>query len=479
MEVVEDTAFEEEGERNHGALSFSCYPITPESEVHLLNSYEAEHLTCLRGVNGRDASHVTDSGTCVFPNTGEVDFIMPLTPITIGSSFLQLKEDPEESRTSLKPSLAGINDEIRPALTPKTSRKSTRKSSDNQFCDISRKAGDQGQDPKHSTEGGDVSSGLPRLILPTGEQLMIFEEKHIAYVTLDVDDILSFKNHPEDWSAIKQVSCEGKQSSERDSKMPHKNKKRSSENKTCSNKHKDKTSNNQQLGCSTKKRENVRPQSHVEDSGGVEESTVTMIETIVITEKVTPRSQGKKKKKHGVPTVENEPLLEVENGTKPKNTKPKNETATTQLSKVREKLAKYEGKESHEKDQATEGKRQENIKHAETSSTCLTGALDDDIIKRRRISGDKPGSVSVRTRPQLPAIFQQKKKEDVVKQKIEAPKEGKVVVVHRFLVYIYIYIHSLSVFIDEAIDKSPTESESRRACLSEPLSKGNVHTTVK
>ncbi|XP_026784429.3 alpha-protein kinase 2 isoform X2 [Pangasianodon hypophthalmus] len=424
--VTEDTAFEEKGERNHGALSFSCHPITPESEVHLLNSYEADHLTRMQGVNRSDATHIKDSRSCVFPNVGEVDFIMPLTPITIGTSFLHLKEDPEESRTSLKLCLAGINDEIRPDLTPRASGKSTSESSDNQFGDITKKTGDQGpslssyEDPKYKTEADDVSSELQTLILPTGEQLMICEEKHVAYVTLDVDDILSFKNHPEDWSAIKQVSWEVKQSCERDSKMPHKTQKTSSENKTRSNKHKDKTSNNQQLGCQTKKRENVRPESHGEESRGAEESTVTMIETIVITEKVTSRSQGKKKKKHGVAKVENEPLLEVENGTKPKNAKPKNETATTQPSKVREKLAKYEGKASNENDKASEEKTKPST---ETSSTCLPGALDDDIVKRRRISGDKPGSISIRTRPQLPAIFQQKKKEDVVKEKIQTPKE--------------------------------------------------------
>lgn len=341
---------------------------------------------------------------------------MPLTPITIGTSFLHLKEDPDESRTSLTPSLAGINDEIRADLTPRTSEKSTSESSDNGFCDIPKKTGDQGpslsscEDSKDTTEAGDVSWGRQKLILPTGERLMICEEKHVAYVTLDVDDILSFKSRP----AIKQVNgCE------RD-KMPHKTQKTSSENKTRSNKHK--TSNNQQHGGQTEKRENLRPESHAEESGGAEEPTVTMIETVVITEKVTSRSQRKKKKKHGVPKVENEPLLEVENGTKPKNAKPKNESETAQASKVKEKLATYEGKETGENDKAAEEKTKAST---ETPSTCLPRALDDDVIKRRRISGDKPGSASVRTRPQLPAIFQQKKKENVVKQKDQTPKEGK------------------------------------------------------
>lgn len=373
----------------------------------------------MRGVNKRDATHIKDSRSCVFPNTGEVDFIMPLTPISLGTSFLKLKEDTGESRTSLKPSLAGINDTIRPDLTPRTTSESS--------SEISKITGDQGpsssscEDPKYKTEASDVSSEIQRLILPTGEHLMICEEKHVAYLTLDVEDILSFKNHPEDRSAIKQISCEVKQSCERDCKMPHKTQKSTAETKTRSNKHKDKTNNKQQPGCQTKKRENVRPELHVEESGGAEEGTVTMIETIVITEEVTSRSQGKKKKKHGVPKVENEPLLEVENGTKPKNTKPKNETATKQPSKVQEKLAKHEGKESNENDKGTEGKTKQST---ETSSMCLPGAQDDDIIKRRRIAGDKPGSISVRTRPQLPAIFQQKKKEDVVKEKIQTPKEG-------------------------------------------------------
>lgn len=392
----------------------------PESEDHLLNSNEAEHLTNRRGVERRNTTHAKDNGSCTFSRTGEVDFIMPLTPITIGTSFLHLKEDPDESRTSLKPSLAGISEEVRPDLTPSASGKSTSEPSGSQFCDITTQTGDQDssssscEDLEYKTEAGDVSSELQRLILDTGERLMICEEQHIAYVTLDLDDILSFRKHPENRPAIKQVSSEAHK---RDSKMPHKTKKTSSENKTRSNKHKDKTSSNQ----TSKKQENLRPEPHAEGSGGAEQSTVTMIETLVMTEKITSKPQGKKKKKHGVPKVENEPLLEVENGTKPNNAKPKTETASKQVSKVREKLAKYEGKESNENDEATEGKSQPST---EPSSVCLSGALDDDIIKRRRISGDKPGALSIRTRPQLPAIFQQKKKDDAVTQTIQAPKEG-------------------------------------------------------
>ncbi|XP_027004022.2 alpha-protein kinase 2 isoform X2 [Tachysurus fulvidraco] len=413
-EVTEDTAFEEEGERNHGGLSFSCYPFTSESEVRLLDSYEAEHLTLRRGANRSDVTHLEDNGSCTFPSKGEVDFIMPLTSITIGTSYLQLKEDPDVSRTSLKPSRAGIREEVRSDLTPSTSGKST-----SSFCDITKQTGDQDssssscEDQRYKTEAGDVSSELQSLILPTGEQLMICEERHVAYVTFDVDDILSFKKHPEDRGGIKQV---GGEVCERDNKMPHKTPKKSSENKTRSNKHKDKTNNNQ----TSKKRENVRPEEHDGESVGAEESAATTFEPIVITEKVASGPQGKKKKKHGVAKVENEPLLEVGNGTKPKNTKPKNETATTQPSKVREKLANYEGKEPHEKDKATEGKTKAGT---ETSSVGSPAAPDDDIIKRRRISGDKPAAVSIRTRPQLPAIFQQKEKEDVVTQTIQTPKE--------------------------------------------------------
>lgn len=386
-------------------MSFSCFLGTPESEIRLLDSNEEEEQqTRTRGVNRRDVTHVKGSTSCVLPNAAEVDLIMPLTPISIGTSFLHLKEDPDESKTSLTPSLAGINDEIRRDLTPN----SPSESSDKQFCDISKKTGDQ--DPS-SSETGDISWEVQKLILPTGEHLKVCEEKHAAYVTLDVDDILSFKT--DGWLGIKEKNFEAKQSCERE-KMPHKTQKTSSENKSRSNKHKDKANNIQQLGGQTKKRENVRTESHAEESGGAEEPTLTMIETVVITEKVTSRSQ-KKKKKHAVPKLENESLLEVENGTKVKNAKPKNETETTHGNKVREKLTKHEGTDAKEKDKAVEGKTKPSV---ETLSTCLPGALDDDIIKRRRISGDKPGSISVRTRPQLPAIFQQKKTEDVVKQKI-------------------------------------------------------------
>ncbi|XP_046724526.1 alpha-protein kinase 2 isoform X1 [Silurus meridionalis] len=400
-EVRDEAAFEKESEKNHGALSFSCYSI--KSEVHSLESYEAAQFGDLKG-----------GGSCVLAG---VDFIMPLTPITIGTSFLALKEDPGESRTSIKSSRAGISDEIRLDVTQRTSGKCTSESSDKQVCDLK----DQGssssscEDAKYGTEDSDVSSELQKVILP-GERLMICEEKHVAYVTLDVDDILSFKNLPENESALKPVSCEG---CERVGKMPHKTK-TSFENNMRSNKHKDKSGSNQQIGAQTKRRENMRIESNVQESGGGEEGKVTMIETVVITEKVPSRAQGKKKKKHGVRKVENEPRLEADNRAMPKNAKSKTETPTTQTSRVREKLAKYEGKETSGNESVSEEKTKLS---AETPSKCLSDAADDDIIKRRRITGDKPGSVSIRTRPQLPAIFQQKKKEDVVQVKVQAPKE--------------------------------------------------------
>ncbi|TSY69828.1 Alpha-protein kinase 2 [Bagarius yarrelli] len=387
-EVTEDTAFEEEGERDHGGLSFSCYPIRRESEGYL----HQEHLTDSRG------------GFSV----RELDTIMPLTPITIGTSFLHLKEDLDEPRTSLNPSIVGISDGIRPDLTQSFTGKSTSKITGDQESYSS-----PCEDLKYKTAASDVSPELQRLIFPTEERLMICEEKQVAYVMLEFDDILSFKKQTR--SAIKQVNSEV---CERDSKMPRKNLKNSSENKPHLNKHKDKTNKNQQ-----QKRENMRPEDGAVESGGIEDSPATVIETNLITEKSTSKSQGKKKKKHGSAKVENEPLLEVENGTKPKNSKPKNETAIKPLSKLREKLAKYEEKESKANEKTKPSTDAKTKPSTETLNVCLPDAQDDDVIKRRRVSGEKPGPVSIRIRPQLPAIFQQRKKEDVVTQTSETPKE--------------------------------------------------------
>ncbi|KAL7844175.1 hypothetical protein SRHO_G00227140 [Serrasalmus rhombeus] len=514
QEVAEDRTFqlsadfEEESVRNSSPLKFSSYLSNKDTVVGCacgpcldthaphLDRHVPSERECLTQAKGVETPHTEESWShaCFYTQDPETsqgqsrfedpEFIMPFAPVSIGTSFhhpFDLKAGQPSPKTSTKPSLIGNIDEIKGCLPTKIIGKVTsgQELSDDQFCTCSEKSskqsssgfGDSEESSSQETQteiqnAGDISHELSKLILFTGQRFIVSEEKRVAYVTLDLDDVNFIKE-------VSDVSCDQRAPSFpkqhnceehphiKDTEMPHKTPKTSSEGKTRS-KHKEKITG-QQLGTATKKQEKVQPEGHVANESlssealSSEPGTVTVIETIVITEKIMPKPQGKKKKKHGMAKPESEPLAEVENGARPKATKATCEGAAAKPApkpgKVKEKPAlplistlNTLSTGSPVNDSAMKCKGTEAIKAntgitscgQESQSTGLPSVLDDDLIKRRRISGEKSEAVPIRTRPQLPTIFRQKKEEevgfkraysDVVKQKIQTPKEV-VAVVH-------------------------------------------------
>ncbi|XP_066502475.1 alpha-protein kinase 2 [Hoplias malabaricus] len=499
--------FVEQSVRNNCPLMVSGFssdkdPTTGGGSVPCLDTYtsqldthvpsETEHLTraesveadCLstshilshiEGIWTPECFHKQDSQTSRLCRTDDPVFIMPFAPVSIGTSFqnpCNLNEEQPCPKSSLKPSLIGISDEVRVASIAGIST-SSEESSDDQIHTCSQKtpeiassargdleeiSSEESKTKIETQKASDISCELSKLILLTGQRFIVSEEKRVAYVTLDLDDFLNFNKVSSDETcdqgvppSLKLADCE-----EQVTDMPHKTHKASSESKPRS-KHKEKTTG-QQLGTPAKKQGTERSEAHAEvetKSLGPDDGKVTVFETIVITEKIMPKSQGKKKKKHGTAKPESEHLAEVQNGAKAKGAKVKSEvseaTPPLKSGKVREKpalphistlnsvSADSPLKASITKQQvepeaikANAEKPGKSTLSQEPQRTCLPSALDDDLIKRRRISAEKKEGVSVRTRPQLPAIFQQKKEEEVVvkkaysevvKQKIQTTKE--------------------------------------------------------
>ncbi|KAI2651535.1 Alpha-protein kinase 2 [Labeo rohita] len=304
----------------------------------------------------------------------------------------------------------------------------------------------------------DISKELSNLILLTGQRFVVSEDKNVAYVTLDLEE-----------PSLSHFSLSNCEERPKIDNMPHKTSKTSSDGKTRS-KHKEKPAEKQQLGIQGLKKQDLQPPSQVKDelnSEGDENRPVAVIETIVITEKIVPKPQVKKKKKHGVPKPENDPpsdtgsrsaqkSLDVKvasNGMdKPASHLPTkldviNKDSTQKVMSVRPKVdpsfaAKMDSGSVNATQKATAIKLKVDAGNAakmenktctsESPSTCLPGMLNDDV-KRRRIADDLSGAVPIRTRPQLPAIFRQARKDgedtnrraysEVVKQKTPVAKE--------------------------------------------------------
>ncbi|XP_051536777.1 alpha-protein kinase 2 [Myxocyprinus asiaticus] len=428
--------------------------------------------------NTEDLSVKTGEGSNTIPQ-----FAMPFAPLGIGSTFLYhsvLKDD--DPKADLDFPLKGItNDTEISSIEQGQKSVSSDDSSEDHFhtCpdqSLPSSCGDSDdpsiKDSRRKTENidtCDISKEHSKLLLLTRECFMVSENKRVAYVTLDLDE-------PRDFTFGQSL-----QSFSNHANMPHKTSKASLDVKTRS-KHKEK-SGDQQHENQTKIKDNLFSQSQaksefISEKAGCEDRAVTVIETIVITEKITPKTQVKKKKKHtqhgaakhenDLPTevcsrttqesangkTENADVKLASNGLNkpashlPTRMDPANTDSTQNVMPVRPKVevslnivAKMDPagintnqKAIHVKLKAdTSGsnvaKMENKICGADPQSTHL---LNDDI-KRRRIANDLSGAIPIKTRPQLPAIFRQARKDgqdtskrsysEVVKQKTPPPKE--------------------------------------------------------
>ncbi|XP_039544312.1 alpha-protein kinase 2 isoform X1 [Pimephales promelas] len=389
------------------------------------------------------------------------EFIMPFAPLCSGNNFLNhslLKEDNPQADLGHPPK--GIINEIH--LKSDQNSVSNNNYSEDRFHTC----------PEQSSSSSVVDSDDPpikdklsKLLLLTGEHFMVSENKRVAYVTLDLEE-------PKSLSHFSLSNCEERPKT---NTMPQK----TSDGKTRS-KHKEKPAEKQQHGIQTSKKQDLQFSSQVKDKFNSEEAgckdlPVTVIETIVITEKIVPKTQGKKKKKHAqhsTPKPENDPRTNIGSRNAQKSTIGKTENLEVKVaSNGLEKPASHlptkmdiTNKDSSQKvmtvrpkvelsgakinpgrinatqkavpiklkaDASNTAKMENKTCNSESQSTCLPSMPNDDI-KRRRIA-DMSGAVSIRTRPQLPAIFRQARKDgedvprraysDAVKQKIPTPKE--------------------------------------------------------
>ncbi|KAK9955102.1 hypothetical protein ABG768_015004 [Culter alburnus] len=461
-------------ERRHGS-NVNHRTCPSQSDVHV-----SSEAGCAEG-NGSFVHSNSDDCT-VKPREEERStipgFIMPFAPLCTGNNFLNhslLREDSPQADLPHK----GIVNEI----YLKSDQKSV--SSDNSSEDRFHTCPDQSssssggdsddlsiKDTQRKSEYSDtcgISKELSKLILLTGEHFMVSEDKHVAYVTLDLEE-------PRNLSLFSLSNCEELPKTDN---MPHKTSKTSSDGKTRS-KHKEKLAEKQQHGIQTSKKQDLQYSSQVKDEfnsegAGCEECPVTVIETIVITEKTVPKAQVKKKKKHvqhGMPKPENDPPTNIVSRSTQKSTVGKtenlevkvasngldkpayhlptkmditNKDSTQIVMSVRPKVEPSGAKMDPATVNATQkavpiklkadasntAKMENKTCTSDSPSACLPNMPSDDI-KRRRIA-DVSGAVPIRTRPQLPAIFRQARKDgedvtrkaysEVVKQKIPKPKE--------------------------------------------------------
>ncbi|XP_056288542.1 alpha-protein kinase 2 [Pseudoliparis swirei] len=195
--------------------------------------------------------------------------------------------------------------------------------------------------------------------------------------------------------------------------MSHKTNKSTWESKARSKK--DKTSGHHHGAQACKKQESFSHQvckqqdAHPlagDDRGGesaqvalVNEEAKLAIETGAATEKAPGKPHGKKKKKHapsatGVKCAA-EPPAEVENGAKAKTARGRIDMFEAKLGAKAGKAQKDSDQSDERKSQKAEGKAKEQPPHRadqkDRQPKNFTGPLNDDIIKRRRLSVDKFG----------------------------------------------------------------------------------------
>ncbi|XP_057215510.1 alpha-protein kinase 2 [Triplophysa rosa] len=405
---------------------------------------------------------------------------MPFAPLSTGNNFLHhgvvLKEDVSQAVVSHQGIV--IDTCLKPSIESGQDLKYSDDSSEDRFIDQSSSSSDGPSMRDSGTKyrnTRDISKELSNFILLTGERFVLSESKRVAYVTLDLDEPRylnrsSFSNHVN--TERQNCSCAAQPKKD---KMPQKTS-RTSDGKARA-KHKDQSADPHGIHTSKKQEKPPSEKKGELQATGCEDGAVTVIETIVITEKITPKAHGKKKKKHvqhGAAKPETEPTtrttekntnsksenLEVKvasngldkpdahlstrvdtgdkNSTqKPMSVRPKVEASCSIIAKkmvqahtdMGQKIIPVKPKADISR---TDVAKNQNQTCNSSQSTCLSGTISDDI-KRRRIANDLPGTIPVKTRPQLPAIFRQARKDgeevtkraysEVVKQKTPTPKE--------------------------------------------------------
>ncbi|XP_005798685.2 alpha-protein kinase 2 [Xiphophorus maculatus] len=297
----------------------------------------------------------------------------------------------------------------------------------------------------------DFTTNLVRFTVFPGDHLFISEKDRVACITLNLNNPFI------PW--ISEPIFTAAESEQTQLKMPHKTSKNPSDSKTRSKKDKSSGHGTQAAKKQESTLQNISNQqtwkqqeshlatgeNHVIENieAGLEakEAKVVM-ETGVGTEKGTGKTHGKKKKKHGHKTTakhETEASVDVEHGAKPKSAKGK----VDMFEGIKAGKVQWDENQSvvvEAKTQQPDDKVPQEAPHL----SDLHELTNDDVIKKRRVSGDKFGKIlsvlesklsktdtslkakGEETQPETTAV-QKKAHGEVVKQKIP-PKEGPKVV---------------------------------------------------
>ncbi|XP_076614852.1 alpha-protein kinase 2 [Chaetodon auriga] len=468
----------------------TTHSLTP-SRVPGVDTQPGLHINVNTHVSS-DTSPDFDGACQLEPQWGSPRFIMPFAPLGISSSlFGRTSSSLKGNQTFVKRSVGDHKrDHVQPcALWPTSYGNTDKPPLEGEL--IHEKENTRDSSGTSSPEGNldldvaecfftprktiieeinDLSRELSNLADVPADHFIISEEKRVACITLDIND--PFVARPAK-PIIK--SEQAKLNQKPAEKMPHKTHKSTSESKTRSKK--DKPAGHHYGAQASKKQENsshhvsaqqvckqqeTRPltgenQTSESTPAGLEDKEAKLvIATGVAAEKAPSKPHGKKKKKHpqnatGVKSV-GEPLVEVENGAKPKSAKGRIDMFEAKLC-AKPGKAQKDSDHSHgaeKKSQQSEAKASQgeqplhHVDHKDHQPKNFTSPLNDDIIKRRRLSEDKFGKivsvlesklpkpgVSVQAKGEEPkaesGATRKKAYSEVVKQKVPPKEEPKVV----------------------------------------------------
>ncbi|XP_029941512.1 alpha-protein kinase 2 [Salarias fasciatus] len=427
-------------------------------------------------------------GVCqVGPPRESPKFIMPLAPLSIGSSLVcrtssSLEGDQTFSKRHLNDrdlscellrccTVAPASDGITGKLSPESEELIRQKENTEHTAEKPSPEVEKGtSDASHCSftaekntfkEITDLNRQLENLIAAPGDHLFISKKNRVACITLNLYEPFTSR-------AATSISIAAQTENQKITEnMPHKTHKGSAENKSRSKKERStghyhgaqgpkKQDNIPHLGSTQQSCKKNEAHPATADNHNSENTTAGLedkeeklvIDTDVLNEKSTTKAHGKKKKKHVQSAVSavglGEPLAEVENGAKPKTAK-----GRLDLSE-----AKPDAKAQKDSDQTDIAHKKAQLEvtatqgepkpphHTDHQPKKFTSPLKDDAIKRRRLSEDKFGKLVSALESKLPGpppkakadefkadVSANRKKaySEVVKQRLPPKEELKVV----------------------------------------------------
>ncbi|CAJ1070707.1 alpha-protein kinase 2 isoform X2 [Xyrichtys novacula] len=437
---------EQEAERSFGPAEVDregteCPTDLGSLTTHTQTSWHVPGEDIKPGVQIKDPAHESSDtspdfdGACQLePLGGSPKFIMPLAPLSIGSSLVCrtstnldkdqtcVKKDLNDNRDlscsriqpcDLWPTLDGITDEqsLKGDEDLVVEKENTVESSDKPSSEDQLGSNTECVLTARKTINYDISylsEEFSNLVAIPAGNFVISEESRVAYITLDLND--PFAPRVVKPTEVNQKTAE---------KMPHKT--RSKKDKSSGHHHgaqaskkPDSVSSHHISAQQICKQQDAAPlagENHTSENTPAvlddkdDKEAKLVIETCIANEKALSKPHGKKKKKHtqsatGVKSV-GEPLVEVENGAKPKSAKGKIDLFEAKLDakvgKAQKDSKKSTGVEKVSQQTAAKASQDEpaprQTEHKDHQSKTSLSPSNDDIIKKRRLSGDKFGKI--------------------------------------------------------------------------------------